>query len=90
MEITLDLTDAQVAALLTQLQPLAPKRSKVTLTSDDYITLYWSGRSARSLAAEYGVNHNHFIRVWKRLGLDTILAPSERPKRKQRIDHSSS
>lgn len=84
MNITLTLTEAQALELLAQLQSLIHK-SKDALTSEQYTALYWGGRTARSLAREYGVNHNHFIRVWRRLGLDTVLAPSERPKRAKRL-----
>lgn len=83
--IKLHLTEAQAFDLLSQLAPLQQK-SRTALTSEDYESLYWSGRSALSLAKEYGVNHNHFIRVWKAMGLDTVLLPSERPARKARLE----
>ena len=85
MEIKLQLTEEQALDLLAQLERYR-RKAKVTLDDAEYERLYWSGQSALSLSKQYGVNHNHFIRVWKRIGLDTILLPSQRPARKARLD----
>ena len=82
MKLVLELTESQVQSLLAQLTPKA-------LTDDEYGELYYSGQSALSLARHYGVNHNHFIRAWKRLGLDTVMNKGGRIRQGERRQRAS-
>ena len=82
MKVTLDLTAAQVQSLLAQLTPSA-------LTDAEYTELYYSGQSALSLSKHYGVNHNHFIRAWKRLDLDTVMGKGGRIRQGERRQRAS-
>ena len=81
MKVTLELSEAQVQSLLAQLTPKA-------LSDAEYTELYYTGQSALSLARHYGVNHNHFIRAWKRLGLDTVMNSGGRIRQGERRRNS--
>lgn len=61
------------------------RATRLSLSSAEYEALYWSGASSRALGREYGVNHNHFNRVWSKQGLDVVRMPSERPRAYKRL-----